>query len=87
MAPDYSELLSPSLGSSFGNSAIFIKRPAAFRPLLKTTGNIIRWEEHVNQKNQILKIILFSVSWNQIVSARDKDSLICLRNVGLRGEN
>jgi hypothetical protein len=53
------------------------RRPAAFRPLLtdglvlsgksdflRNIGDVIKGLDYVNQKNQIVKTILFSVNWS-----------------------
>jgi len=38
-------------------------------------------------KVQIVKIIYFSVNWSQMAQILDKDLLISIRNVGLKGKN
>jgi len=78
-----------------------LKRPAAFRPLL-TEGLALSGEsllfkrysiyankgaDYVNMGNQIVKIIFFSVNWSQMVSILDKDLLISISKVGLKGNN
>jgi hypothetical protein len=90
----------PSVRPSAARPSFPLKRPAAFRPLLteglalsgeyhfsKTAGNVIKWVEYVNQKNQILKIIFLSVKRSQMVSILDLDLLISIKNVVLRGKN
>jgi len=43
--------------------------------------------DFVNMENQIVNIIFFSVNWVKCRQFKDKDLLISIRNVGLKGKN
>jgi len=49
--------------------------------------NPIKIVDFVNMGNQIVKIILFSVNGSRMASILDRDLLISIRNVALKGKN